>query len=129
MLPTWTAIQEHFRSKYTLEHDKPDMLSMVWAYEDGRSQKVILRRYSSFEREMLEIKSPFARQDAIQPELLMRKNSELPLATTALSGDVYLVVYNLLIGSVAEDDLELVVGRVAAIADALELEHGTGDLF
>ena len=102
---------------------------MIWAYEDGRSQKVILRRYTAFDREMLEIKSPFASQQAIQPELLMRKNSELPLATTALSGDVYLVVYNLLIGSIKEEDLELVVGRVAAIADALEAEHGSGDLF
>jgi len=129
MLRTWTAIQEYLRSKYTLEHDTPDMLSMVWVYEDGRSQKVILRKYMAFERELIEIKSPFARRDQLEPEVLLRKNSELPLATTALTGDVYLAVYNVLLSELAPADLELVVGRVAAMADALEEEHGIGDVF
>ena len=128
-MQTWTEIQDHFRKKYSLERDTPDMLSMVWMYEDGRSQKVILRRYSSFGNEMLEVKSPFAHRDEIDPELLMRKNSELPLATTALAGDVYLVVYNMvLMGSVTEV-LEMVVSRIAAIADALESEFSTADRF
>jgi hypothetical protein len=129
MLQTWTAIQEYLRSKYTLEHDTPDMLSMVWVYEDGRSQKVLLRKYKAFGRELVEIKSPFARRDEVNAEVLMTKNSELPLVTTVLSGDVYLAVYNVLLGQVAPDDLELIVGRVAAIADALEVQHGTGDVF
>ena len=128
-MQTWTEIQDHFRKKYSLERDTPDMLSMVWMYEDGRSQKVILRRYSSFGNEMLEVKSPFAHRDEIDPEILMRKNSELPLATTALAGDVYLVVYNMvLMGSVTEV-LEMVVSRIAAIADALESEFSTADRF
>ena len=37
---------------------------------------------------MLEVKSPFAHRDEIDPEVLMRKNSELPLATTALAVDL-----------------------------------------
>ena len=126
---TWTAIQEYFRAKYTLDNDHPDMLSMVWRYDDGRSQKVILRKFSSFSREMVEIKSPFARHGEVDATELMRKNSELPLATTALSGDVYLVVYNSLIDSLTEEDLEMLVGRVAAIADALEEQYGSGDIF
>ena len=78
---------------------------------------------------MLEVKSPFAHRDEIDPEILMRKNSELPLATTALAGDVYLVVYNMvLMGSVTEV-LEMVVSRIAAIADALESEFSTADRF
>ena len=128
-MKTWTEIQDHFRKKYTLERDTPDMLSMVWMYEDGRSQKVILRRYSSFGHEMIEIKSPFARKDDVSPLVLMEKNSELPLATTALAGDVYLVVYNLVLDVVVTDVLEMVVSRVAAIADALESEFNTSDQF
>ena len=129
MLQTWTEIQNHFRAKYTLENDKPTMFSMTWMYDDGRTQKVILRKFNAFDREMLEIKSPFAEKDQIASEVLMRQNSELPLATTALSGDVYLVVYNMLIGGRTSDDLELIVGRVAAIADALEQKHVQTDQF
>jgi len=128
-MKTWTQMQDYFRKKYSLERDTPDMLSMIWRYDDGRSQKVILRRYSSFGKEMLEVKSPFARREDVAPEVLMRKNSELPLATTALAGDVYLVVYNMLLGSSSMDVLEMVVSRIAAIADALEAEFNTEDRF
>ena len=129
MLRTWTAVQEYLRKQYALENDKPEMLSMVWAYEDGRSQKVILRKYTVDSREMLEIKSPFARIEHSEPETLLRKNSELPLATIALSSDVYLVVYNAILENLTAGDLEWILGRVAAIADSLEVELEVGDEF
>lgn len=128
-MKTWTEVQDHFRKKYTLERDTPDMLSMVWMYEDGRSQKVILRRYSSFGHEMIEVKSPFARKEDVSADVLMEKNSELPLATTARAGDVYLVVYNMVLGGFTTEILEMAVSRVAAIADALEAEFNTSDRF
>ena len=129
MLRTWTGVQDYLRNQYSLENDQPDMISMVWAYEDGRSQKVILRKYSVDSREMLEIKSPFARIEHGSPELFLRKNSELPLAMIALSSDVYLVVYNAILENLTADDLEWALGRVAAIADSLEAELGVGDKF
>lgn len=129
MLRTWTGVQEYLRQQYTLEHDKFDMVSMVWAYEDGRSQKVILRKYAVDGREMLEVKSPFARREHGSPEELIRMNSELPLGTLALSSDVYLVVYNAILENVSAEDLEWILSRVAATADALESKLGAGDEF
>ena len=129
MFQNWTEIQKYMRSKYTLERDNPQMMSMIWAYEDGRSQKVIMRKYSAFDRDMIELKSPFARLGTIDAQELLRKNAEFPLATTALSGDVYLVVYNLFVENLREEDLELAVSRVAAVADALEDQYGGGDEF
>ena len=40
--------------------------------------------------------SPFVHRDEIDPEVLIEK-FELPLATTALAGDVYLVVCNMVL--------------------------------
>lgn len=128
-MPSWTQLQEYTRHKYTLEDDKPSMMSMVWVYEDGRKQKIVIRKFEAFGREMIEFKSPFARIDDVDAQPLLRKNSELPLATIALSGDVFLVVYNMLLEHLHFDDYDLVVSRVAAVADTLEEAYVVRDTF
>jgi hypothetical protein len=128
-MPSWTQLQEYTRKKYTLEDDKSSMMSMVWVYEDGRKQKIVIRKYEAFGRDMVEFKSPFARADQVEAEAMVRKNSELPLATIALSGDVYLAVYNMLLEHLHLDDFDLVVSRVAAVADTLEETYVKRDDF
>ena len=66
-MPSWTQLQEYTRKKYTLEDDKPSMMSMVWVYEDGRKQKIVIRKYEAFGRDMVEFKSPLRFGD--EPEI------------------------------------------------------------
>lgn len=129
MSTTWPDIQKHMRENYQLADDTPDMMSMVWTYDDGRSQKIIVRRYKAFERDMLEFKSPFGRSGDIEPEVLLRDNSKLPLATVALSGDVYLVVYNALVDGLPVADFDFMLSRVADVADTLEEKYAKNDAF
>ena len=128
-MTTWSQVQETMRSTYALEDDTPDMMSMVWSYDDGRSQKIIIRKYAAFGREMVEFKSPFARKSDVDPLAMLRKNSELPLATIALSGDVYIVVYNAMLEHLHMGDFTLYVSRVAAVADTLEEKYAQRDDF
>lgn len=129
MSTSWPDIQKHMRESYKLADDTPDMMSMVWTYDDGRSQKIVIRRYKAFERDMLEFKSPFARKGDIEPETLLADNSQLPLATIALSGDVYLVVYNALVEGLSMDHFDFVLSRVADVADTLEEKYASKDDF
>ena len=129
MSTTWPDIQRHMRDTYKLAEDQPDMISMVWTYEEGRHQRIIVRRYQAADREMVEFKSPFARQPDVDAEVLMQDNAKLPLATTALSGDVYLVVYNALLGGLSVADFDFVLARVAAVADTLEEKYASADRF
>ena len=128
-MASWTRLQEHARGNFALEDDQPSMFSMTWIYDDGRRQKVIIRRYEAFGRTMIEIKSPFARGDAASADELIRKNAELPLATIARSGELYLAVYNMLIDHLNLEDFDLVVSRVAAVADTLEETYNKTDEF
>ncbi|HHO53702.1 MAG TPA: hypothetical protein ENK18_23225 [Deltaproteobacteria bacterium] len=128
-MTTWPQLQHHMRNTYRLQDDQADMMSMVWAYDDGRMQKIIVRRYRAGEREMIELKSPFARLGQVEPEVLLRDNAKLPLATVALSGNVYLVVYNLLLGHLHLQDFDFVLARVAAVADTLEEKYVREDTF
>ena len=125
----WGEVQKHMRANYSLQNDDGEMFSVVWSYDDGRSQKIIVRRYMSNDRVMVEFKSPFAKRGQIDPEALLRQNSQMTLATIALSGDVVLAIYNLLLDSASIDDVEYVLRRVASIADALEAEYAGGDVF
>ena len=129
MSTSWSNIQKHMRETYKLADDTPDMMSMVWTYDDGRSQKIVVRRYKAFERDMLEFKSPFARKGEIEPEVLLSDNSRLPLATIALSGEVYLVVYNSLVDGLSMGDFDFILSRVADVADTLEEKYASHDDF
>ncbi len=128
-MTTWSDVQKHMREHYDLLDDKPDMMSMVWAYDDGRSQKIIVRRFDAAGREMVEFKSAFARRDDVGPEEMLQRNSTLPLATVALANDVYLVVYNALLTHMHLDDFDFCLSRVAAVADTLEEQYARRDAF
>ena len=122
-MPTWTDIQSHMRKRYRLQRDEPSVLSMVWSYEDGRAQSVVVRRFESSGRTMIEIKSPFARQGGPDPDELLRVNARLPFGAIALSGDVYLVVHNADVASVTLEGFDDLLARVAGLADRLEARH------
>ena len=126
---TWPDVQRHMRGKYRLQDDQPDMMSLVWSYDDGRMQKIVVRRFKAAGREMLEFKSPFARRGQVEPAVLLDDNARLPLATAASSGDVLLVVYNVLLDHLVMEDLDFVLSRVAAVADTLEEKYVRKDEF
>ncbi len=125
----WGDIQTYMRSTYRLQDDDPDMMSVVWAYEDGRSQRVFVRRYRADDHDMVEVKSPFARVGEVDAEVLLRENSQMTLATIAQSGQVYLAIYNLLLSATTVDDFDFVLKRVASTADALEEKYASADEF
>jgi hypothetical protein len=125
----WSDIQTFMRSTYRLQDDDPDMMSVVWAYDDGRTQRVFVRRYKADDRSMVEVKSPFARSGDVSAEVLLRENAQMTLATIAQSGDVYLAIYNVLLDAISVDDFDFVLKRVASTADALEEKYASRDEF
>ncbi len=125
----WSDIQKHVRGNYRLQEDTPDMMAMVWSYDDGRHQKIVVRRYASAGRDHVEFKSPFARQGQVEHGQLLRDNAKLPLGAVALSGEVFLVIYNALIHTLGADDVDHLLQRIADIADSLEVKYGKGDAF
>jgi hypothetical protein len=128
-MATWADIQAHMRATYKLQEDEPEVLRMMWTYEDDRSQKVTVRCFQAFDREMVEVKSAFALRESVDPTVVLEENSKLPLATIALSGNVYLVVYNALMESLTLEDLDFLLSRVAGVADTLEEKYVQTDFF
>lgn len=128
-MASWDDVRVHMRQAYKLQQDETDVLSMVWSYDDGRHQKIVLRTYEAFGRQMVEFKSAFARLGDADPVEMLRQNSELPLAMIALHGEVYVAVYNAVLDHLDMGDFELYLSRVAGLADSLEAKFVAKDVF
>lgn len=128
-MPSWNDVREHLRTTYKLEDDEGELLSIVWTLDGDRTQKVVIKHFKLNEQDMVEIKSAFAKGKSPDPTELLAKNAEMPLATVALAGDVYFVVYNAPLANVHHDDVTFFMTTVATTADALEKEFGTGDTY
>ena len=128
-MSTWNDVREHLRKTYKLHDDEGEFVSMVWSFDSDRSQKVVIRSFTAFDREMIEIKSAFAQEGQADATELLTRNAELPLGTIALAGNHYFVVYNTPVTHLSNADLELYMSRVAAVADVLEDQYAEADRF
>lgn len=128
-MSNWVDLQKHMRKNYRPHDDEGDMMSMIWSYESGRQQKILIRSFSAAGHDMIEFKSAFARLGDVEPLEMLRDNVKLPLATVALSGNVYLVVYNVLLSTLSLEAFDFVLSRVAAVADTLEEKYSLRDEF
>ncbi|MFT6144899.1 MAG: hypothetical protein ACJAZO_003860 [Myxococcota bacterium] len=128
-MPSWNDVRDRLRTTYKLEDDEGELLSIVWTLADNRTQKVVIKHFKLHERDMVEIKSAFAKGVIPDPTELLAKNAEMPLTTVALAGDIYFVVYNAPLKNLHDDDLTFFMTSVATSADSLEKEFGTGDTY
>lgn len=128
-MPSWNDVRERLRTTYKLEDDEGELLSIVWTLDGDRTQKVVINHFKLQDHDMVEIKSAFAKGKSPDAQDLLAKNAAMPLATVALAGDVYFVVYNTPLENVHYDDLTFFMTTVATTADALEKEFGTDDTY
>ncbi len=128
-MPSWNEVRDRLRTTYKLEDDEGELLSIVWTLADDRTQKVVIKHFKLHDRDMVEIKSAFAKGKSPDATVLLAKSAEMPLATIALAGDVYFVVYNAPLEHIDNDDFTFFMTSVATAADALEKEFGTGDTY
>jgi hypothetical protein len=128
-MATWSDVQDHMRSTYRLLSDEPQALAMSWKYEDGRTQRIIVRRFIANGHDMVELKSPFAKLGGPDPLELLRENGRLPFGAVALAGEVFLVVHNADLTDLDIPRFDKLLQRVAQLADRLEDKYAKQDAF
>jgi hypothetical protein len=128
-MATWSDIQAHMRGKYRLTSDEPNAFAMTWAYTDGRTQRIVVRRFVNSNLDMVEFKSPFSKFGGPDPVELLRENARIPFGAVALSGDVYTIVHNAVVEELNIESFDALLARVARLADRLEAKHAKVDEF
>ncbi len=120
-MPTWEEIQQHARSKFTLQDDEDGYFGLVFGYDSGRSHKIFVRRFEAFDMDWLEFRATVCKGSEMAHAVALRKNLNFSVGALALDGDDdYVLIHNAPLGTMDMVEFELPLSIVARTADELE---------
>jgi len=129
-MPTWHELREHARTAYTLNQDEEAWFSLLWTFDSGRSQQVVVSHYQSFDQDWIEFRSYVCKEAEMTPRVALRKNAELALGALALDEDGdYVLSHKAALASLDPDEFALPLRVLARTADELESQHAARDDF
>lgn len=128
-MPTWGEIQEYVRSKYKLAKDEPEWFSLVWAYQNDRSQLIRCKHFTAFDQDWIEFASACCKENEMSPVVALKKNNDFAVGFIALDGDIYVFKYTVPLTNLDIDEFELPLHVVASTADQLESQFAAQDKF
>jgi hypothetical protein len=126
-MPTWGEIQEYARSKYKLSRDDDDRFALIFAYQDGRSQQIFVRRFEAFDQECLEFRTPVCKEDEMKPMVALKKNAKFFMGALCVEAGHYFMIHNATLRNLDMDEFERPLHFLAGIADDLEEQYAGGD--
>ncbi|NOY90500.1 MAG: hypothetical protein GXP55_04760 [Deltaproteobacteria bacterium] len=128
-MPTFDEVREYAKSRYEFSEDSAERFSLVFEYESGRMQKVVISRFEAMDREWCDFASACCSREQLSPEDAVRKNWDFAVGALALEGDTYVIRYSLSLATMNLAEFELPLHVVARTADTLERELTGGDKF
>ena len=125
-MATWAEVQQAVRARFQLDADEPDEFALTLPRQSAgaREQRVMVRRYVGWDREMIELRSAFGELGEVDVENALREVLTLPIGGIALHGRFLVVVHRASLRELSLDTLLFLVERVAQVADLLEEERG-----
>jgi len=128
-MPTFEEVREYAQGRYQLSDDGPERFSLVFEYETGRMQKVVVSRFEAMDREWCDFASACCNREQLEPEAAVRRNWDFAVGALALQDDTYVVRYSIPLATMNLAEFELPLHVVARTADGLERELTGGDKF
>ena len=126
-MPTWTELQEFARSKYTLANDEESWFSVVFREENDRTQKIVVTRFTAFNKEWVEFRTAVCKEDEMAPVVALRKNAEMSIGFLALAKGMYWLLHNAALDTLDIVEFELPLEYLSTFADKLEQQYSAGN--
>lgn len=129
-MATWGEVQERVRATFRLDSDGPDEFALTVPRQagSGREQRVMVRRYRAWDRELVEFRSAFGERGDFDADALLQEALQLPIGGIALHGRFWVVVHKECLDQLTVDGVLFLLTRVSLLADVLEERRG-GDRF
>jgi len=127
----WAEVQERVRHQFKLDRDEDHEFSLTTERHDvsgSRAQRVMVRHYTAWDTDMIEIRSAFAEATELDAEAMLEDSLHLPLGSIALHGRFLVVVHKTVLDHVTVDGVVFLLTRISLLADVLEERRG-GDRF
>ncbi len=126
-MASWNDLQARLRRDFKLDTDGVDELALTLKRQEAgteRSQRVMLRRYPAWGREMVEVRSAFGEVGEYDTALLLAENLNLPLGAIATHGRYLVLVQRVCIDDTTLDGMVFLMTRMSLLADSLEAKGG-----
>jgi hypothetical protein len=123
----WRDVQERLRKEHELDVDEADEMGLTMQRREGdvvREQRVIVRRYPAWGREMIEVRSAFGELGDYDAAQLLSDNLNLPLGAVALHGRYLVLVQRACLDDLPLEGVMFLVTRMTMLADVLEGRKG-----
>jgi hypothetical protein len=130
-MATWAELQDQARRSYALDQDDEAefALTLERRVEGGvRAQRVLVRRYESWGRVMVEIRSAFGEVGDYHALSLLEDNLTLPLGAVAAHGRYLVLVHKACLEDHSVEGVVFLLTQIGVLADVLEGRRG-GDRF
>ena len=129
-MPTWGELKEYARSKYTLNNDDEEGFSIVFKFDDDRTQQIGVHHFTAFDKDWVEFRSYVCKEAEMSPKVALRKNDDFAIGALALDDDGdYCLLYSAQLDTLDPEEFELPLHILARIADDLEETFSSGDDF
>lgn len=127
-MPTWGEIQQYARSKYTLQNDHEEHFSLVFGFDNDRTQLINVRHFNAFEKDWIEFRSCICKEAEMQYKVALKKNNDFVVGAIALDDDgEYYFIYSVCLESMDPEEFELPLHVIARTADKLESDYAASD--
>lgn len=136
----WSHVQQHARATFRLDRDEPHEFALTipglpaiamrttstsTSAEHPREQRVMVRHYSAWGREMIEFRSAFGELGETDPASMLMESLLLPLGAIALHGRFLVVLHRECLETLSVEEVMWLLLRVSLVADELEERRGT----
>jgi len=127
---TWNKVKEYIKANYKVSKEDAGLLSMLFTFDDGRSQVVhVVHTQTVAGLEFATISSPFAKIGEVDLAEVLRYVDGQVVGGVVASGDYLLVRHAALLDSLDADDLDVPLRLVVAGAESLEEKFVGSDRF
>jgi hypothetical protein len=122
-MASWDGLRNYIKAHYTVATDELDAMALDFRLDDGRTQRVIVRRLRLGNDEWAEILTPVCREDDIAPRDALRRNSSMVVGGLALGEDGTIVFrHSLPLKDLDPDEFEVPFHLAVRFGDSLERE-------
>ena len=127
----WAEVQDEVRRQFQLDADDAHEFALTVPHErtpGHRAQRVMVRHYRLWDRNMIEVRSAFGEAGEHDAEAQLVENLQLPLGAIARHGRFLVLLHKACLDHLSVDGVLFLLTRVSQLADVLE-ERGGADRF
>ena len=122
-MATWEGLRSYIKSNYVVGVEEPEIMGLDFSLDEGRSQKVVVRKLQLGTDEWVEISTPVCQESEIPARDALLKNGQMVVGALAMMDDGMIYFrHSLPLKDLDIDEFEVPFHLAVSFGDQLERE-------